>query len=79
MVRSATLIGHLKSNQPATWSLLKLAATQGLASINISEDTVMLDDELQHRHQRLHYLMFRLMSEWNPSVIGSSQPAIPRN
>lgn len=66
MDRSATLIGHLKSKQPATWSLLKLAASQGLASIDTSEDTVILDDELQYRHQRLHYLMFRLMSEWNP-------------
>ena len=66
MDRPATLIDHLKTNQPATWSLLKLAATQGLASIDTDEDTVMLKHELQQRHQKLHYLMFRLMDEWDP-------------
>lgn len=64
--RPATLIDHLKTNQPATWSLLKLAATQGLASIDTVEDTVLLKHGLQQRHQKLHYLMFRLINEWDP-------------
>lgn len=66
MDRPATLIDHLKSNQPATWSLLKLAATQGLASIDTVADTVLLKKDLQQRHQKLHSLMLRLMSEWDP-------------
>jgi hypothetical protein len=66
MDRPATLIDHLKWSQPANWSLLKLAATQGLASIDTSEDTVMLEEELRLRHQSLHDLMFRLVREWDP-------------
>jgi len=55
MVQRVSLIEHLRSNHPATWSLLKLAATQGLASIDDSADTVSLDSELGQRHQRLHF------------------------
>jgi hypothetical protein len=71
MAHRASLIEHLRSNQPATWSLLKLAATQGLASIDDIADTVSLDRDLGERHQRLQFLLLRLMSEWdsNPSKL----------
>lgn len=66
MVQRVSLIEHLRSNHPATWSLLKLAATQGLASIDDSADTVSLDSELGQRHQKLHFLLMRLINEWDP-------------
>ena len=72
MVQSVSLIEHLRSNQPATWSLLKLAASQGLASIDDSADTVSLDAELGLRHQRLHFLLARLIHEWDPEQSGNA-------
>lgn len=72
MAERASLIEHLRSNHPATWSLLKLAATQGLASIDDSADTVSLDSDLEQRHQRLHFLLVRLISDWGPV-----QPRLP--
>ncbi len=65
MTTRTSLIDHLRSNQPATWSLLKLAATQGLASIDTSTDTLLLDRELEQHHQKLYFVLHRLMSERN--------------
>ncbi len=65
MPSRTSLIEHLRSNQPATWSLLKLAASQGLASIDTSADTLQLDRELEERHEKLHFVLHRLMSERN--------------
>ena len=65
MVQRVSLIEHLRSNQPATWSLLKLAATQGLASIDDSADTVSLSRDFSERHQKLDFLLQRLFREWD--------------
>jgi hypothetical protein len=70
MVQSVSLIEHLRSKQPATWSLLKLAASQGLVSIDDSAETVSLGEELGTRHQRLHFLLARLIREWDPEQSG---------
>ena len=77
MVQRASLIEHLKSRHPATWSLLKLAASQGLASIDDTADTVSLDTELPVRHQRLHFLLMRLLREWDPEEPGFEARGAP--
>lgn len=69
----SNLIEHLRCNQPATWSLLKLASAQGLAWINDNEDALLVSKDLPQKHPRLHFVLQRLISEGDYPAIDSKQ------
>ena len=64
MIRDANLIHHMKTQQPATWSLLKLAAVRGHVFISDASDRLSLSPDLQREDPRLHFLMVRIMDDW---------------
>jgi len=64
MTPPASLIEHIRHHKPATWSLLKLAAAQGFACINDSGDVVLVSEDLRRQHPRLHFLLHRMMEDW---------------
>ncbi|MCP5039532.1 MAG: hypothetical protein GY944_00795 [bacterium] len=64
MARPESRIDHLRSNQPATWSLLKLTASQGLASIDASHDRVHLGTELRRQQPRIHFVLSGVTGDW---------------
>lgn len=64
MARGETRIDYLQDHQPATWSLLKLAASQGLASIDRPHDDVRLGSQLQKQQPRMHFVLSGLLREF---------------
>ena len=74
MAQRTNLIEHLRSNQPATFSLLKLAAAQGLASINRDDTALEIDNDLRLRHSKLHFLLDRLITEREDEASLSRNP-----
>ncbi len=68
MVRNANLIHHVKTQNPATWSLLKLAATQELVVIHSASKSFSLSPDLERQQPRLHGLLIRIMEDWQSSI-----------
>jgi hypothetical protein len=65
MAKTPGLINHLRAHQPATWSLLKLAAVQGLISLDLEGDTLILDSEFGYNHPQLYESLRLLIEEWS--------------
>ncbi|MDP6981111.1 MAG: hypothetical protein QF570_21320 [Myxococcota bacterium] len=57
-------IDRLRTEQPAAWSLLKFAATKGLASIDDSHDRVVLTTELRRQRPQTHFALGGAIEEW---------------
>jgi len=65
MNRPETRIDHLRTHQPAAWSLLKFVANQGLAAIDASSDRVRLGSELRRQQPRTHFVLSAVTHSWN--------------
>ena len=63
MASPPELIRHLKHRHPATWSLVKLAASQGLVEFGPTGNVFELSPDLQQLHPRLHQILAGLLEE----------------
>ncbi len=63
MASPQELIHHLKHRYPATWSLVKLAASQGLVEFGATSDSLEVSPDLRFRHPRLFQILGALLEE----------------
>ena len=64
MSKSTDLIEHLKTRQPATWALLKLAAIDGLVVIDEETDAVTANNQLLQTYPGLRSTISTLVDSW---------------
>jgi hypothetical protein len=64
MSESAGFIEHLKTRQPATWALLKAAASNGLVVIDEETDAVTATNRLLLTYPGLHDNLATLTNAW---------------
>lgn len=65
MAKTPGLIDHLRVHHPATWSLVKLAAVQGLVFVDPETGHLQIGSELGFRHPQLYESLRLLIDDWS--------------